>query len=112
MEFWDSYVDTKDYLTIRNYIENQYEVYLTYYKNIHKKIKQSKILDKQTEPVLDGASSPLPQSLYKNILKEYIKTLYSTLKERKFNLDIEQKKEYIHLSRVIDCLDTEEVFKY
>lgn len=35
-----------------------------------------------------------------------------TMKDRKFAFEADEKKIYIHISRIIDCLSLDEVFQY
>lgn len=34
------------------------------------------------------------------------------MKEKKFTFEADEKKVYIHISRILDCLSIEDVFKY
>lgn len=71
-----------------------------------------KELDAETEAVYNNPSSPLMEKVYQKILREYVRCLYESLKEKKYPFEADEKKIYVHMSRIIDCLSINEVFQY
>ena len=113
MDYWELYVKTKDYQDIRNYIDKEYSVFHIFSNSVHNKIKNSvKELDPETEAVYNNPNSPLMEKVYQKILREYVRCLYGSLKEKKYSFEADEKKIYIHISRILDCLNIEQVFQY
>ena len=72
---------------------------------MHNKIKSSiSGLDHETEQVYNNPTGPLPEKVYQKILRDYVKNLYASIKDKKYPFEADEKKVYIHISRIIDCL--------
>lgn len=113
MDYWELFVKTKDYQDIRNYIEKEYSVFHIFANSVHNKIKGTVAnLDAETEAVYNNPTSPLSEKVYQKIIREYVRNLYASVKDRKFAFEADEKKLYVHISRIIDCLSLEEVFQY
>ena len=52
------------------------------------------------------------EKVYQKILREYVRCLYASLKDKKYSFEADEKKIYIHISRILDCLNIEQVFQY
>jgi hypothetical protein len=80
---------------------------------VHNKIKDSiKDLDYDTENIYNNPNAPLSEKVYQNTLRNYVRNLYATVRDKKFVFEADEKKIYIHMSRIIDCLNIDEVFQY
>jgi hypothetical protein len=57
-------------------------------------------------------NSPLNEKIYQKNLREYVKTLFESLKGRGFKNEPEERKLYVHMQRILDCLALEDVFQF
>lgn len=105
MEYWSLFVKEREYKDIRDYIEKEYSVFNIFSNSVHNRIKGTiKDLDPETEAVYNNPNSPLVEKVYQKVLRDYVRNLYSEVKDRKFAFEADEKKVYIHMSRIIDCL--------
>ena len=50
MEYWDLFVNEKDYRDIRAYIEKEFDVFKVFYESVHTRIKDRiKFLDEEVQ---------------------------------------------------------------
>lgn len=88
MKYWQLYTKTKEYEDIKNYIIKQYSVFNVFLNSVHSKIKNIiQELDTETESVYNNPSSPLLEKVYQKILREYVRYLYASVKEKKFTFE-------------------------
>jgi hypothetical protein len=50
--------------------------------------------------------------MFQKLIREYIKNLSAIMHDKKFKNTNEEKKYYMHLNKIIDCLNVEEVFLF
>ena len=86
MDCWELYVGTKDYQDIRNYIDKEFSVFHIFSNSVHNKIKGSvQELDPETEAVYHNPDSPLMEKVFQKVLREYVRSLHASLKEKKYS---------------------------
>lgn len=95
------------------YVWKEYDVFKVFYENVHNRIKDKiKYFDEETQATLASQNASLSEKVYQKNLRDYIRAIYDLVKGRQFKTESEERKYYIHLLRMIDCLNIEEVFQF
>jgi hypothetical protein len=62
--------------------------------------------------VIKNKNSPNNEKMFQKLIREYVKNLSALIQDKKFKNINEEKKYYMHLNKIIDCLSVEEVFLF
>lgn len=116
MDNWEQFTKQKDYHDIRQYIEKEYDVFSVFYDSIYSKLKEKV---KQFEPdiqeaILAPQGTPTDEKVLGRVLREYVKDAMSSLigeMNKQKNLE-SFRKQWIHVDRMLDCLELESVFQF
>ena len=105
LNFWELFQAEKDFKDIHVYVWKEYDVFRVFYESVHNRIKDKvKLLDQETQSVIMNQNSPLNEKIYQKNLREYLKTLFETCKSKHFKSEMEERKLYVHVQRILDCL--------
>ena len=81
-------------------------MFKVFYESVHNRIKgKIKLLDSETQAVIANQNSPLNEKIYQKNLRDYLKSLIEYVKSRAFKSASEEQRYYIHMYRVLDCLN-------
>jgi serine/threonine-protein kinase ULK2 len=113
LQFWELFQREKDFKDIQAYVFKEYDVFRVFYESVHSRIKDKvKFFDEETQAILASQNVALTEKVYQRHLREYIRGLYELVRVRQFKSEGEERKPYIHLLRMVDCLNVEEVFQF
>jgi hypothetical protein len=54
--------------------------------------------------VIKNKNSPNNEKMFQKLIREYVKNLSALIQDKKFKNINEEKKYYMHLNKIIDCL--------
>lgn len=95
------------------YVWKEYDVFKVFYENVHNRIKDKiKYFDEETQATLASQNAVLSEKVYQKNLRDYIRAIHELVKGRQFKTEGEERKYFIHLLRMVDCLNIEEVFQF
>ncbi len=79
---------------------------------MHNRIRDKvKFLDAETQNVISNPNSPLNEKIYQKNLRDYVKALFEYIKSKQ-RPEAEERRFFVHLQRVLDCLALEDVFAF
>ena len=77
LQYWQLFQKEKDFKDIQAYVWKEYDVFKVFYESIHTKIKDKiKLLDQETQEVINNYNSTLGEKVFQKNLREYIKSLF------------------------------------
>lgn len=80
---------------------------------MHNRIRDKvKYLDQETQQVINNQGSPLNEKIYQKNLRDYVKLMFDNCKAKSFKSEPEERKNYVHMQRILDCLNLEDVFQF
>lgn len=113
LSYWELFQAEKDFKDIHVYVWKEYDVFRVFYESVHNRIRDKiRYLDQETQNVINNQGSPLNEKIYQKNLREYVKTLFENGRGRQFKSEGEERKYYVHMQRIVDCLSLEDVFQF
>ena len=116
MKNWENYTQSSDFTDIYNYINQEYEVFNVYFHQLSLNVKKNYQNSPYSSlPILipDHINSDLSQPIdpiLKKVLTEYCRFLIKSIVVNKQKPLAQQKKMWVHVNRVLDCLILDQVF--
>ncbi|CAD8069354.1 unnamed protein product [Paramecium sonneborni] len=114
LEFWEQFTQSKDYKDIHTYISKEFDVFKSYFDSIYEKIsiqiQQRPKIDEAIKQAINNNFKQNNQQILVKCLVEYSKLLIETLK--KINAQDQNRQQWIHADRVLDCIRLEETFQF
>jgi serine/threonine-protein kinase ULK/ATG1 len=113
LEEWEDYIGTKDFSKIYVYISKEYDVFKVYYDSMHDNVK------KNSEKA--GFSNDLVAKSLKAETREELEDIFSETLIRYCEIAVkglddmeivENKKKWIHLNQILDCLTLDNTFEF
>ena len=62
--------------------------------------------------MIKNPKSSANEKIYQKLLRDYARDLNTWIGNKNFKTEAEEKKVYIHLSRIVDCMAIDETFSY
>ena len=113
LQYWELFKAEKDFRDIQAYVWKEYDVFRVFYESVHNRIRDKvKYLDEDTRTVIANPNSPLSDMVFSRTLRDYIKNLHQLVRTRQFKSESDERKLYVHLQRMVDCLNIEGVFQF
>lgn len=108
LQFWELFQGEKDFKDIQVYVWKEFDVFKVFYESVHNRIKDKvKLMDEEMQAVLSSQNTVLNEKVYQRHLREYVRAVHEVVKGRQFKSEAEERKYFIHLQRMIDCLNLE-----
>ena len=109
MPNWDNYMQTQDFQDIYNYIQQEYEVFNVYYHQLSLNVKKNYLTTPYssnfiTQEFINNDFQQPVDSVLKKVLTENCRFLIKDIVSNKNRPLTQQKKLWIHVNRLLDCL--------
>ena len=108
---WQDYLETKDFIKISNYINQEFHIFKKYYENLNQTIvKKFSTQDPKNvtlDKLLKTSTEEEINAMLKKLLKDYVEGLFNS-----GSADSTKKRKdvWIHINQLLDCLNSDKVF--
>lgn len=113
LEQWTSYVETKDFKKIGNYIYKEFDLFKNYYDNLNQTIlKKYQAKDSKNqvyEKLISASSDEEVNTMIRVLLKDYVEVIFGSMNAEALK---KRKEVWIHLNQLLDCLNSDKIFYF
>mgnify|MGYP003588373125 CR=1 FL=1 len=107
LEMWKEYLLSKDYKKVCNYIFREYDMFKKYYEDLRRQLESKDLKNPHISKLLGSASEDELQIALREIVRVYVENV---LQSKPDNFVKRKREVFLHFNKILDCLNSEEVF--